>query len=608
MQILDLFLKRAISLSVAPSSMTFKEIYQEIKAQVDLLDLVSQYVNLKRVGKNYVGLCPFHSERTPSFTVNLQKGLFKCFGCGASGDVINFYMKIKGLDFKTAVIELAKKAGLTIDEATFEERKKELDLVELNFKIAKLYHNYLLRSEEGSKGLSYLQSRGLSLETIRHFMLGYAPSQGRVISSLLRTDPREMKLAEELGLIKKGEDGGYVDLFRNRIIFPIFNQEGECVGFGGRSIDPEVEPKYLNSPESSIFKKSEELYGLFQTKSALKEQNHGYLVEGYFDLLTLWQKGIKNVVATCGTALTDGHLKKLRRLAEHWIILYDGDEAGKKATLRAINLFISKDILPKVIVLPQGQDPDSYFQAFSEEKNDLAQVLENLKIDALTFIKDLYQRRIKENPKDTFWELLEILQPGQDPFLKKKINLFLAELFGLPLHEVERAIHSKKKKGFFSSEEEPLFSKIKKTEETINPYYIIAQYLVNYPDDIPQLVEHGVLDILDDDNIYSLFIKEFINFHLSGGNLTDITDEIFHQIYNDLYFSTPFEEREETLSQIITYIKKTKICRDIEKIKLSLIREQYSEDNNNMEYLLYQIKEILKLNFQNSKKEAGNAS
>jgi DNA primase len=571
--------------------MPFEELYSELKSRLNILDLVSQYVKLKRVGKNYVGHCPFHSERTPSFTVSHDKGIFKCFGCGAAGDVITFYMKIKGLDFKQAILDLAERCGISVDESLFAQKRKEKTLAELNYKVARFYHAQLLRSEEAEKARSYLKERGISEETIREFMLGYAPSNGRILSSLLRVDAKEIKQAEELGLIRRVEDGGYIDLFRDRVIIPIFNEAGECVGFAGRTLVSKSEPKYLNSPDSQIFKKSEILYGLFQTKKQIKQKGKAYIVEGYFDLLTLWQKGLDNAVATCGTALTERHVAKLKNLAEEITLLFDGDEAGRKATLRAISLFIAQGILPNCVVLPYGEDPDSFFRSKGKVEGSPDAILASFTFNALEFIQKEYQEKVLSKPKSAFEELVELFKPCRDPFLKKRLISFLATLFDIPSQEVAKALSTGFERGEVSEEyretvEEGLCS---------YPYRIIAQYLVNYPKEAQTLKEVGLLEILDESSPYTEFIKSLLSAYDSGVDPQEILDPFFQEIYSDLFFSPPFEDERSAFEQILHFIMKERARLKIERIKECLEKGEVSFEKENIEQYLYQIKHTLRL-------------
>ncbi len=571
--------------------MSFEELYSEIKSRLNILDLVSQYVKLKRVGKNYVGLCPFHSERTPSFTVSPDKGIFKCFGCGTSGDVISFYMKIKGLDFKQAILDLAERCGVSVDEGLFTQKRKEKNLAELNYKVAKFYNAQLLRSEEAEKARAYLKERGISEETIKEFMLGYAPSNGRILSSLLRVEAKELTQAEELGLIRRVEDGGYIDLFRDRVIIPIFNEAGECVGFAGRTLDPRGEPKYLNSPESQIFKKSEILYGLFQTKNQVKQKGKAYVVEGYFDFLTLWQRGLNNVVATCGTALTERHVSKLKNLAEDIILLFDGDEAGRKATLRAISLFIAQGILPSCVVLPEGEDPDSFLRSKVDVEPSPEVLLAPFTMNALDFIQKEYQEKVLSKPRSAFEELVELFKTCKEPFLRKRLISFLANLFDIPSQEVAKALSSGIERGVATGQyretvEEGLRS---------HPYRIIAQYLVNYPNEAQTLKEAGLLEILGEATPYADFIKTLLSAYDAGVDPRQILDPFFQEIYSDLFFSPPFEDESSALDQILHFIVKERARINIEKIKKCLELGDASLKKDNVEHYLYQIKHTLKL-------------
>jgi len=416
--------------------MSFEDLFEEIKNSYDIVEVISSYVRLKKVGKNFVGFCPFHSEKIPSFVVSPEKQIFKCFGCGAAGDVVTFYTKIKGLSFKEALLELAEKAGISVDKKFFVEKKKEKSLTELNYKVAKFYHHLLYFHSSSKEAREYLEQRGINEETIKNFLLGFAPQDGRVLAGYLRNSSEELAKGEELGLIKRTSDGSYIDLFRGRIIFPIFNLKGECVGFGARALDKDAEPKYLNTPESKIFKKGEIFYGLYQSKEAIKKENLGLLVEGYFDFLSLWEKGVKNVVATCGTALTESHVKLMKTFTENWIILYDGDLAGKKATLRAISLFLKEGILPRCVILPEEHDPDSWTRKEGLEGETLKRKIEEISVDAITFVINFYKEEYKLNPSKAFKEIMEVFKLTKDPFLRNRIARELSFYLGIPENEV----------------------------------------------------------------------------------------------------------------------------------------------------------------------------
>ena len=337
-----------------------EELIEEIKERVNITDVVSEYVSLKKVGANHKGLCPFHSEKTPSFTVNEGKQIFYCFGCGAGGNVITFLMKASGMTFPDVVMELAKRAGVTIPEASgrFAPQKNDRQeaLYKINESAASFYHSLLSESE---KAKSYLKKRGLKEETINDYKVGYGGDGWDSLYAFLSKKGLSLTLADELGLIIPKKSGGYYDRFRGRVIFPISDIHGRVIGFGGRSIDGS-EPKYLNSSESVLFKKSDSLYGITVARRWIKESDEALIVEGYMDLLSLHEAGIKNSVATLGTALTAGHLRLIKRLSSNIVTVFDADQAGVKATLRSIDLFITEGVNATVLTMPEGHDPDTF--------------------------------------------------------------------------------------------------------------------------------------------------------------------------------------------------------------------------------------------------------
>lgn len=337
-----------------------EELIDEIKERVNITDVVSEYVSLKKVGANHKGLCPFHSEKTPSFTVNEGKQIFYCFGCGAGGNVITFLMKASGMEFPDAVTELAKRAGVTIPETsgkfTPQKNDRQEALYKINESAASFYHSLLSESE---KARSYLKKRGLAEETINDYKVGYGGDGWDSLYGFLSKKGLSLTLVEELGLIIPKKSGGYYDRFRGRVIFPISDIHGRVIGFGGRSIDGS-EPKYLNSSESVLFKKSDSLYGITVARRWIKESDEALIVEGYMDLLSLHEAGIKNSVATLGTALTAGHLRLIKRLSSNIVTVFDADQAGVKATLRSIDLFITEGVTATVLTMPEGHDPDTF--------------------------------------------------------------------------------------------------------------------------------------------------------------------------------------------------------------------------------------------------------
>lgn len=569
--------------------MSERTLFEEIKNHFEIVSFISQFVKLKKVGRNYIGLCPFHSERTPSFTVSAEKQIFKCFGCGAAGDVVSFYMKLKGLEFKEALIELAEKAGIKIDKSYFVERKRERDEIELNFKVAKIYQNFLWNHPLAEKARHYLKERGLSEETAKTFYLGFAPAEGRVLASMLRAQKIDLELACEVGLLKKESDGSYLDLFRDRLIFPIFNERGECVGFGGRALNAHTDPKYLNSPETKVFKKAELLYGLFQSKEFIKKEGIVIIVEGYFDFLSLWDKSIKNVVATCGTALTEKHLSKLKLFAEDYIIFYDGDKAGKQAAVKAISLVSKVGKIPKVISLPEDLDPDAFIQKnrYSEEalKKEISRHLR----DGFSFLKDFYLEDYKKNPTKVFKEFIELFRGVDDPLLLATISREMAFYFNIPETEILLKLKDKSEEKITHK-----LMQIKDPEEVNEGMKIIAQYLVNYPEELPLLEEVGLEELLIEEKESTLkkFLLKFLEVKPKERDLfLTFTEEDFQEILSDLLFSPPFEDKRVVLEEIKQFIQKELKKREIRRVCETLRHLERSGRKEDIETFLFKLKE-----------------
>ncbi len=353
-----------------------EEKVSEIRDRSSILEVVSDYVTLKKTGKNYKGLCPFHAEKTPSFMVNEEKQIFHCFGCGEGGDAFTFLMKAGHFSFPEAVEELARRYGVKLPSrepspAQTKEMARQEALFQINQIASDYFHDLLTRRREGEEGRKYISQRGINREIIDEHRLGYSTERWNGLVQHLQEKKLSLELASKLGLIfprsKTGGEGrridasGWYDAFRGRILFPIFDLHRRVVGFGGRVIR-ERQPKYLNSPESSIYHKGEVLYGLPVAKRYAAEKDCMIIVEGYFDLLTLHQYGLKHSVATLGTALTPQHIRTLKRYTKNVTTVFDADPAGVQATLRSLPLFLEEDVAGKMIVLPEGEDPDGFLR------------------------------------------------------------------------------------------------------------------------------------------------------------------------------------------------------------------------------------------------------
>jgi len=347
--------------------MDFSEAKEAVRKAADIVEVIGQYVQLKKAGQNYVGLCPFHSERSPSFTVNQNKQIYHCFGCGRGGDVFTFWMEYHNLSFPQSLEDLAERYHITLPQrrdVAGERRKEEIkeELFRVNKLACSYFHEVLLRSEKGKPGRDYVSQRNISQETISSFQLGYAVNRWDGLTNYMSSKGYSLERVAQAGLIVKKDHGAYYDRFRNRIMFPITDLNGHVIGFGGRILDDTL-PKYINTPETPIYHKGAWLYGLDSAYKDIREKGLAILVEGYMDVLALRQYGISYAVAALGTALTGDQVRRLKGYTRDLIVLFDPDDAGRMAALKSFPLFLNEGVTARVLVLPQGEDPDSYIHS-----------------------------------------------------------------------------------------------------------------------------------------------------------------------------------------------------------------------------------------------------
>jgi DNA primase len=361
---------------------------QEIQDRLDIVEVIGQFLPLKKAGRNFKGLCPFHPEKTPSFMVYPDKQFFICYGCKVGGDMIAFVMRHEQMDFQEAVLLLAEKAGVAVARVGGGSVSKQKPELNRTMELAdRFYHDLLMKSPEAEAARAYLQERNLTPETWKSLRIGYAPSQW---DRLLKEGTKEKiapELLEKAGLVirREGAEGGFYDRFRNRVLFPISDSRGRVIGFGGRTMEvSENSPKYINSPETDLYIKSNVLYGYHWAASQVRERDFCIVVEGYMDCATPFQHGLRNVVASMGTSLTQAQVRLIKRQTRHVVMVYDSDYAGQMATLRGLDLFLESEIRVKIAALPAGQDPDSLIR----EKG-----LEPF-LDAIRKSKDLFDYKL----------------------------------------------------------------------------------------------------------------------------------------------------------------------------------------------------------------------
>lgn len=560
----------------------------ELLNRVDVVDIIDKRVPLKKAGANFVACCPFHQEKTPSFSVSPSKQFYHCFGCGAHGSAISFLIDHDGLNFIDAIHELAKVVGLKVPNQVDEkpEKKKENIVLEDSLILAKKY--YQARLKASPEAIKYLKSRGLTGEIAKQFSIGFAPGGWNNLNEVFKDYDNDVLIKS--GLINKNEKGKRYDRFRNRIMFPIYNAKGQLVGFGGRVIDEKDSPKYYNSPETSLFQKSYELYGLLAARKSIRDKGYVLVVEGYMDVVSLAQHGISNAVATLGTATTSFHIQKLIRYTSEIIFCFDGDEAGKSAAWRAMQnslASVTDEVQLKFLFLSEQHDPDSYVRENSKEKFEKlakdATPLSEYVVHYLTKKNDLTSQEDRVKFLNSVEPILNNIASLKLTFLLKKR---ISELLNLTIDELDKVINVKSKENT-----KPSSKNIPREATSVVRRFI--SLLISDPSlveendkDIAwgdsldeQLARACITKVLMDQNHNTASIFHFLNNQFDS----DFVDEIKSQVLN-------FDEKinvEEEVNILRNRIKKNK-SKVLNKSKLDAIK------NKSFDTLSSEEKEFLK--------------
>ncbi|HBZ71388.1 MAG TPA: DNA primase [Deltaproteobacteria bacterium] len=416
-------------------------VVDEIRERVDIVDLISRYIALKPAGRNHKGLCPFHSEKTPSFNVSRDRQIFHCFGCGVGGNVFSFLIRHDNLTFPEAVRMLARECGVEIAEEEADERDRIARLAKANELAQRLYQS-ALASPEGAAARAYLAERGLDAASIERFGVGFAPDRWDAVARALAAGDLSPELGERAGLLAVRASGGYYDRLRARVTFPIHDVHGRVLGFGGRATKTGQEPKYLNTPETALFRKREALYGLPLALEASRREDRLVVVEGYFDLVALHRAGIESVVATCGTALTPEHGKALRRRVREVVLLFDGDAAGERAVAAALEVLLPHGLRVRAARLPSGDDPDTYLG------REGAEALRALVARAPAALEGMIARAVAPGistpweKADAVAQVAPLLALVQDPVERGELVRRLALAVDVDVRHVEIAVRS----------------------------------------------------------------------------------------------------------------------------------------------------------------------
>lgn len=419
---------------------------QKIKDAADIVEVVSDYVHLTRRGANYMGLCPFHNERTPSFSVNKRKNFCFCFSCKKGGSPVNFVMEKEGLSYHDALLHLARKYGIEVqereltDEERAEQSERESMLVANEWAMLKMEKDIFDTEEGRDIGLSYLYGRGVTEEAVKKFHLGYALDKGSALTSAAKNAGYNIDTLKNLGLVGTSKEGREYDRFRGRVIFPIINSAGKVIAFGGRDLKGGP-AKYINSPESIVYKKSNELYGIYQARADIVKEDKCFLVEGYLDVIGMWQSGMRNTVASSGTALTDGQIALIHRFTENITLIYDGDAAGIKASLRGIDMLLGHKMKVKVLLLPDGDDPDSFARKHTPE--EFRKYVAEHETDIIRFKAQVLLADIRKDPQrriDAVNSVVQSIAHIPDPISRDVYIQECASILGIQEDTIAKSV------------------------------------------------------------------------------------------------------------------------------------------------------------------------
>lgn len=589
----------------------------EIKNAADIVDVISEVVHLKKSGKNFLGLCPFHSEKTPSFSVSPEKQIFYCFGCGVGGNIFSFLMKHDGLAFPEAARTLARRYGVDIPKKslTFEQNKRITEresLLNINRQAMDYFCRALLSKSAGIPAMKYLKKRGFSPEIIDKFHLGYAPKGWDNLLNFISKKGAPLALVEKSGLIlPKKDKRGYYDRFRDRIIFPILDVNQAVIGFGGRVLDDSL-PKYLNSPETPVYNKSRSLYGLYTAKDKCRTTNTIFIVEGYLDLLSLHQHGIENSVATLGTALTPEHVRLLTRYAPRLVLVYDSDEAGIRSALRCVDIFWKEhvdfrrgDVFQEekadthILVLPDEHDPDSFLMENSPE------IFYEAASQAPGIITFLIEQAIGKHGLETEGKI-RVIADLQGPLATINDNVArslyikqLAERIGIDENIVLEKVreHRSVKSIKDSDARNDIVNKGSRLEKQI-----IAMML-QFPAILPAIKLYNAIEYIENDILKSIG-KTVLEKQLSSDEqiselLTSIEDPVQENLIATLaMIEEPWDESGclKLIKQFVTTGKRNRDSKILEQIKAA-------EKKNDQETLDKLLREKLKLAVQSEKQK-----
>jgi DNA primase len=580
------------------SGLIDESILEQILARIDIVSVISECLPLKRAGRNFKANCPFHNEKTASFMVSAEKQIYHCFGCGAGGNAFNFLMQYERLEFPEAVEKLAKKSGVVIPEKHKTPGSGQTAQILKALEVASEFFGETLLGPQGKEARNYLGKRGVRPETAKEFKLGFAPNSRDALIGFLRARDISLAVMEKAGLAVAKDTGGYADRFRGRVIFTISNMKSEVIGFGARILG-DGQPKYLNSPETQVYVKGKNLFNLNLAKDALRENQPLVLVEGYMDCLIPYQAGMRNICASCGTALTPEQAKLIKRFTRDVVVLYDGDSAGQNATLRSFDIFLEEDMNVRIAALPEGDDPDTFVR-----KNGIEALAEKvLKADnlfdyKLRLLQQRLDRRTPEGKRQIAAEMLPTLRKIPD--------------------EVLRGEYMKKLAEELKTSEEILYTELRKVK-TDNPYSYRAQQESHPAEGKIHPTEKLLIKLMLEETALISRVKERLDpadfQDASAARFVALMFELVTQgkdckastLVNDPWISSivrestmdeglqiPDEEKEQTLHDCIERLKKTSLKTKCRKLQEAIRLAEKENDEHLRTELMVEFNNLIK--------------
>jgi DNA primase len=576
----------------------------QIRTRADIYQIISERMTLKRAGRNWKSPCPFHQEKTPSFVVSPEKQIFHCFGCGAGGNVFHFLMRFEGWSFVEAVRHLADRLAISLEineeeDKKYHTRKKEKDILyRVNRLAAKYYFAQIKDASLGDKARRYLEKRGLNQETAQKYVLGYASASGRDLVSHFEEKKIHLELGEKLGLLRKNPEGRTYDFFRDRLMFPIFSPQGQVLGFSSRTLKEGEDsgPKYLNSPDSPVYNKSETAYGLYEAREAMRTSGQVFMVEGNLDCLMMAQKGFENVVAPLGTAVTSGQIRLLSRYVDEFIVLFDGDQAGTKAAIRALPLFLDLNVSAKQLTLPAGEDPDSFLQdeAGPQKLSDKAKTAPPLMEAVMMHL----------------WDEADHSTQGKAQFIQQVLP-YLRQVTG----ESQRGLYIRKLADFAGAEEAWIWKELKETSspavsqrsQAVKPLQaspmekrFIEIVLNSHKEVVAPLVEDLTEQDFDDEGLKQVWNTIKKVYQKDGPlSLSSVLEAIDEGPYRQWLESVAIEwmdltNESQTVTDCLKHIRKQRVRGQIKTLKTKLARAEQEHDEQTISQLMQEQNFLLK--------------